>query len=461
MSTLAAATSNTVDRPLRLLLLIHRLPPESVGGSELQAVDLARQLARRHYVSVFAGTRTTSAAKAIPGVTIYQVKLGPSGGTLRETYRNTQVEEAFRRFLVISQPDIVHVHGLWGLSNMLPIIAAESGASVVFTLHDYWLMCPRGQRLRPSDLSPCMSMERQRCEDCLAPWIAPPVPNIRSTRAWRQAARSPGRALRVFWVRTTGQLQPRDPATGLAEYQQLTHELIEAVDVFVAPSKLLMNEFRAFGVPSRKMRYLVNGIRQHGIVRTKTTSTAIRFAYLGSLLPSKGVHILLRAFSKVAAQHATLDVYGAEPVGAPMAYTEQLSHLVRTDPRITLKGPIAPGRVGDVFKHVDVLVVPSLWFENCPLTIQEALASGTPIIASDFGALPEFVQDGVNGLLFARGDVEALTRTMERVIGDASLLRRLSDGAHAGLDISESSAALEHLYGELVANRGVAMPAVP
>jgi len=96
-----------------------------------------------------------------------------------------------------------------------------------------------------------------------------------------------------------------------------------------------------------------------------------------------------------------------------------------TNPRTTLKGRYSPKDVGGVLSELDAIVVPSLWYENSPLTIHEAFMAGIPVIASDLGGMAEYVRHGKNGLLFAVGDADDLARRIRELHGDKGLLQTL------------------------------------
>lgn len=102
---------------------------------------------------------------------------------------------------------------------------------------------------------------------------------------------------------------------------------------------------------------------------------------------------------------------------------------------------------------MDVVVAPSIWYENAPLVIREAFLAGKPVVTAAFGGMPEWVQDGINGLLFRPRDVLDLRRTLARFIADPELVRRLSGNFPAVQSIAADAAALEERYTELIRQR--------
>ncbi|MCA9322432.1 MAG: glycosyltransferase, partial [Planctomycetes bacterium] len=108
------------------------------------------------------------------------------------------------------------------------------------------------------------------------------------------------------------------------------------------------------------------------------------------------------------------------------------------------------GRIAEVLAGIDVLVVPSLWFENSPLTIHEAWLAGIPVLASDRGGMAELVDDGVNGLHFRLGDADDLRAKIRRLIDDRQLVRQLSNRPGVVKNIRDDAVDMEARYRRLV-----------
>ena len=131
-------------------------------------------------------------------------------------------------------------------------------------------------------------------------------------------------------------------------------------------------------------------------------------------------------------------------------YSEQLRTLAAGDPRIVFHGRFEPTQLGDVLCTLDCVTVPSLWYENTPFTVLEALQFGLPVVASDLGGISEVVRDGKNGLLFRAGEVDALTAALEKLARGPALLRKLSRNTDVPTVFSDV-AWLQKLYAEMLA----------
>ena len=365
---------------------------------------------------------------------------------LRNAYECDTVTAAFQEALRELRPDVVHFHGIWGLSNDLPMLSNASGAKTLFTLHDFWLMCPRGQRLRPADGTVCWDLDLNRCAACLTPWIQPR--RVAAAPTVIGVLRREGITNPALWRKAAARLlQPRraaDPASEVRHYHDKTRRIIEAVDLFIAPSQFLRSEFIRYGIAPSRIVHSDNGVDTSRLTRTKSRSDHVRFGFIGSLIPSKGVHVLIDAFRALDA-NAELLIFGGAPARDTSGYADQLRR--RADhPRIRWMGRFDRHRVGDVLTEIDVLVMPSLWFENSPLVIKEAFAAGTPVIASRLGGMAEQIISGTNGVLVEPGSAVDLADAMAQLERGAfrALLRA---GIPAVKTIEEHARELEILYG--------------
>ena len=161
---------------------------------------------------------------------------------------------------------------------------------------------------------------------------------------------------------------------------------------------------------------------------------------------SKAPHLLIEAAARLPPGSATVELFGAfAEYHGDDGYRHILEPLRQMD-GVTFHGSTPHDRIGEALGAIDVLVVPSIWPENSPFVVQEALRAGVPVVASRIGGLPEVVADGRNGLLFCPGDVEDLARTLSRFIDEPSLLRTLRDGIRPVPTIEDDVARVRKLH---------------
>ena len=160
----------------------------------------------------------------------------------------------------------------------------------------------------------------------------------------------------------------------------------------------------------------------------------------------KGVHVQVEAFNGLADGSAELWIYG-DPSVFP-DYARRLRELA-ANPRIRFLGKVDDEDVGSALSELDALIVPSLWYENSPLVIQEAFAAKVPVIASDLGALAEKVRHGLDGLLFPPGDAASLRELLQRLIEEPAILKRLKANIRPVKSMAEHAKEIEALYERL------------
>ena len=224
------------------------------------------------------------------------------------------------------------------------------------------------------------------------------------------------------------------------------------VDLFISPSNFLRLKFEDFGIRKDKIIYYPNGFNLELFSTfSKKKSQKIRFGYIGTFIPSKGIHILLDAFNNIKTKNVELRIHGA-PQSYHQGFIDYPAYLRSLGKRdnILWFGKYNNNDIAKVLSEIDVLVVPSIWYENAPLTIQEAFMASVPVITSNIGGMKELVHDGENGLLFQVGDSSDLTTKMQVIIDDPDLLNKLQKGIKSVIPIDEHVINIRKLYRSLI-----------
>ncbi|HEY0015285.1 MAG TPA: glycosyltransferase [Longimicrobium sp.] len=438
---------------MRILQIIHGYPMRFNAGSEVYTQALAQGLAERHTVQVFTRREDPFSPEFDvrretdpddPRILLHLVNV-PDG---RDRYRREGVDERLAEVLDEFQPHVVHVGHLNHLSTSLLDVVSARGIPVVFTLHDYWLMCPRGQFMQmhpenPADLwAVCAGQDDGTCaQRCYARYFSGAAEEREEDVAhW------------TGWVRRRMSHVRR--AAGL-------------VDRFVAPSQALMERFRdEFGVPAERIVHRDYGFDVASLRgRDRQPEREFVFGYIGTHIPAKGIHHLVEAFGGVQGP-ARLRIWG-RPRGAD---TEALRALAAELPggaadRVEWRPEYRNADiVREVFNHVDAIVVPSVWMENSPLVIHEALQARVPVVTADAGGMRELVADGENGLLFTHRDPASLRSAMQRLVDEPGLAARLGSRGYLQsesgdvIDIREHVREMEALYARVIREKRTARP---
>jgi glycosyltransferase involved in cell wall biosynthesis/MoaA/NifB/PqqE/SkfB family radical SAM enzyme len=433
---------------VRILQVIHGYPMRYNAGSEVYTQTLSRGLAARHEVHVFTREEDTfapdhglrrEADAGDPRVTLHVVNNPRS----RDRYRHEDVDRRFVEVLDAVRPDVIHIGHLNHLSTSLVFAAAAREIPVACTLHDYWLMCPRGQFLQMNpayreDIWPsCDGQEDRKCaERCYARYFSG-AHDERETDV-------------AYWSDWVG--------------RRMRHvrDAVERIDLFIAPVGYLHRRFRDdFGLPERKLVELDYGFDRKRLAgRAREVGEPFTFGYIGTHIPAKGIHLLLEAFGNVPAP-ARLRIWG-RPNGQETAALHGMARRLPNGAADRVEF-LAEYRneelVPKVLNRADCIVVPSIWVENSPLVIHEALQARVPVITANAGGMAELVRHEVNGLLFEHRNQDDLARQLQRMAADPELARRLGRRGFLGSEtgdvpgIDDHVAAVEGLYATLITRR--------
>ena len=187
--------------------------------------------------------------------------------------------------------------------------------------------------------------------------------------------------------------------------------------------------------------------------RGKSRSNLLRLGFVGQIVASKGVHLILQALAHLPRAHLerlSLIIYGN--MNHMPSYGQQIRDLASGLSNVKFGGTYQHAESADVFSKIDVLLVPSLWFDF-PLIIYEAFATQTPVIATNLGGMAKAISNNCSGLLFERGDAGDLARQIQRLLDERELLDRLRQGAPAVRTVRDEVNLLEQKYVELVRAR--------
>jgi glycosyltransferase involved in cell wall biosynthesis len=202
------------------------------------------------------------------------------------------------------------------------------------------------------------------------------------------------------------------------------------VDGFVSPSCFLADRYAAWGLPSERLTIIENGLphtAQSAPQGSRLSANRWVFGYFGQITPFKGVDTLLQAADIIArcpdlAARIAIRIHG-NFVGQSEQFIARLTAAVDRHPFLTYAGPYENALAGDLMSECDYVLVPSRWWENSPVVIQEAFAVGRPVVCSGIGGMAEKVTDGVCGLHYRMGDPDDLVRVLTRAADDAVFVK--------------------------------------
>lgn len=411
--------------------VVHGWPPWSQAGTELYAARLVeRQVAAGREVSVYARladpTRRDGAARErLEGAVRVRLVVNSfrrRDPLARNALHDLHGERDFARFLADQRPAIVHLHHLAGHGLGLAAVAARHGAAVVWQLQDWWGLCARANLLDAARRL-CPGPAAGRCARCLPLTALPPAPLL-------------NRALHLL-------------------RRRLVRRAMRHAALFVAGSAAVVESYRSAGLlpPRARVEVLDYGVPAHAgprPPRERATGEPLVVGFLGSLLPHKGAHLLAAAAATLPAGSVELRLWGDADVDP--AYAREVRRAAGKA-RLEVLPRFDEREREAVFAGLDLLAVPSLGLESYGIAAREALARGIPVLAARRGALAELFGGAAEGrgVLFDPERPLELAALLGRAAAEPDLLRRWSAAPAAVTASDEHAAAIDALYGELVA----------
>lgn len=308
--------------------------------------------------------------------------LGKKVNALQRTLGMGDIVPSFKKMLRDFNPDVVHLHNIHSyLSPAVAKVAKEHGCRVVWTMHDYKLMCP-AYVCRQSD---------RPCEQCITGSKTGVVRNrcmkgslAASAVAWLEA---------VKWNRKA-----------LARY----------TDTYICPSRFMAGMMEKAGFSSKKIAVVPNFTN----AQASEAKREDYYCYVGRLSPEKGVGALLEAATHLPYR---LKVAGTGPL------EEELRARYAGNDNIEFVGQLDSQGVTQLLSRAYASVLPSQWYENNPLGAIESLMAGTPVVGTDMGGIPELI-DAVNGIVTTSETlVQAIDMAMKKDWDNTEISRRAAE----------------------------------
>jgi len=452
------ATHLLDETSLSILYVVHGFPPDTWAGTEVYTLNLAKEMVSRgHTATVFTRVPADSSAardfevreSEFEGLRVLRMTHRLEHASLRESYSQPRAEAAFREVLQREQPDIVHFQHLIHSSAGLVRVAKEAGLPTLMHCHDYWALCARVQLIRP-DGKRCEHNMGLGCHVCVK------GEKLDDVTKWEGRTAALGPALDVAGsVAESGLLGAKLSSRAKAyrdmrERGPIVLNAYASNDLVLSPSRFLRERLLASGAfDAASFLYSDNGMRTdhvEALEKQRDPSGKLRVGFIGSLVWYKGVDVLIRAVNRCSDERVVLSIFGDF---RPDEDEHHAEFQALAGERVEFRGRFDNAKLSEVYAQIDVLAVPSIWFENSPITIHEAYLTRTPVVASDIGGMAEYVRDGVDGLLYKAGDDAALATCLERFATDPELLDALSQDFMPIKTIAEDAAMTEARYRSL------------
>ena len=360
----------------RVLVLSHAHPDFNIGGGEIAAYNSFKAYRESPQVESASFLARVCQSRWPSG----RISLRRAGEYLweqavhdwhRMTAANTDsLFTGFSELLTELKPNVVHAHHYahMGLEFLWIIKKIDPSIKVVLTLHEYMAICKHnGQMVKTTRNELCRSSSPEDCRRCY-----------------------PESTAEDFWLR-----------------KHRFERYFDCVDHFISPSQFLRDRYIQWGIHPDRITVIENG-QDHVTAPSprsiQNDEERNRFAFFGQVNPYKGIDVLLEALHvmrKHERRKISLEVHGAGLESQPEWFRDRIEELRRPLIKqgvVEWVGPYAPDELRSRMANIDWVCVPSVWWENSPMVIQEAFLNQRPLLVSNIGGMAEKVTDGIDGL---------------------------------------------------------------
>jgi len=468
----------------RVLLTTHKFFPQHRAGTEVLTLKVAQDLQKRGYevLVVTANppdldarhpSQTLTSDYVFEGVPVHVVEesLRLSGYDFAHEFVHTAIGEHFQKLLSDFKPDLVHIFHCQNLSASIIDVSVKAKIPVVFSATDFWFVCPVVQLKRP-DGALCRGPAAlaTNCLTCYTPQLFPPAEQIKEAieKKYKSVSETLKKApLLAKLAYNTAQLayvssKLPSAVTATVKRPDALKVRLNQVQKIMVPTQLMADIFCENGINAGLIQHVPFGLDTAPLLPFQknydeptflaTQNRPLKIGFIGTIFEHKGVDVLVKAFQALPPQTpAELTIYG--DMKQFPDYASSIEKLVENSPqarnRIKFAGTFPNQELGGKLQNIDILVVPSRWYENTPLVIQSALTTRTPVVATDLGGMSELIHHNENGLLFPLNDHHALAREFLRLIEEPALLPTLMRNIKDERTMQEMVDEIEAVYNSL------------
>jgi len=465
----------TIMKPLNILLPVHVFFPEHFYGTETYTMELAQKLKDMgHNPSILTAILYGEKGPGEPvftyeygGLTVDCIDLNTRPlENYRQLYSRPDLYPVLRNIIHKRQPDIIHVTHLMGHTAVLLEVIRDMKIPAIATLTDFYGICPNSKLMR-YDGGLCTG-PNPRSTNCLSCYIREHEYEFSNRKSMASLIRNdfslPAVSTLLPWIASLPKYTDsliHNRIQGVVDRIGYMKSLYDTYRCMITPTDFLHHAYEKNRFYPEKLKKINFGINLNLVKPWRRTiehaPSSVTFGYIGQITPHKGVDLLMEAFAGLNGKQATLSIFG--PRNQDAAYMDQLQKLSGGNESIVFRDTFPSDQLGQVLSTIDVLVIPSRWYENSPLVLLYALATKTPVIATDMKGMSEFVKNDFNGYTFNKDDANHLRAIMQHIVDNPAILKTLSRNADYSKDISDHASDVAGIYqavlqhGMIVKNR--------
>lgn len=445
---------------MKVALFVHCFFPDHFYGTETYTLQVAQALQRLgHDVTVVAGIfqgepRQPALVKrhehdGVPVVALD--KNHEPHSRVSETYWQEAMRPHLRAVLADLKPDLVHVTHLINHTAVLLEEVKAAGIPLVATLTDFFGFC-YNNKLEAADGSLCAGPNLLR-SNCIACHLRAVNDGAGQGAKPRLGYALAGLRLRLGHAATVlkGAPDAGSVVPDIADRPGILRRAYRAYDAMIAPTEFLKGAYARNGFDRRRLHLSRFGVNLDRAPKPpRPAAEPLLVGYVGQIAAHKGVDLLLAAAASLPPGSVQLRIYG--PADQDPAYMARLRSIA--PPGTEFMGTFPSSEMAAVLAPMDLLAIPSTWYENSPLVLLNALATHTPVLVSDVQGLTEFITEGRDGWSFKRGDGADLARVLARLVADPAAVRRASAATTYDRTTQSMGDDVAAIYAGVLARRG-------
>jgi len=413
---------------MRVLIVSHMHPRVSRGGGEIAAYQMYETLRETSGVKAFFLAASGGKLFAPLGAPIFQpftedefVASSDGYDYFNHSNPNPSFPKHFADLLLRIRPDVIHFHHYvnFGVEVFAHVRRLLPQVRIVVTLHEYLLICNHfGQMVKRPNFALCEAASARDCARCF-----------------------PEKTENDFFMR-----------------ELFLRRFLEDVDQFISPSHFLANRYIAWGLPADRMEVIENGMQPlpQPARPMPPVESGLVIGFFGQISRLKGVPVLARAAQQIAMdarfdQPLRIEIHG-DASNQPAEIKAELEAPEGSQRSIiTMCGPYQHSNVHRLMQACHVVIVPSVWWENSPLVIQEAFLNRRPVICSDIGGMAEKVRNGLDGFHFRAGSSMELADLLMRLARNPERVLALQETLAVPPTLVETTGMTMAVYRKLLA----------
>jgi glycosyltransferase involved in cell wall biosynthesis len=439
---------------MRIILALHQYLPHFCGGTENLAGGLAHELGERgHQVRVICGHPRSGGDESrldemVEGIQVTRLISPLAGESILLDVDFPRVAGLVTQIALEWKADLIHFLHFRMLSASAASACAKEGLPVLWTPTDFWFRCPTIQGILP-DGTPCSGPDSTgiNCLRHLAEMKGIlPARLVRIFPLWLIQACV--RAVQLLGRRSGGWVQCFRDLNGR---QDRIRDHLRQISLILPPTQTMIREITRFGLDPARIEEVpfasVPSMAPDG--QPRGTFPVLRLGFIGHLIPGKGLHVVLEALKGEAMESGfTLDIYGSLEAHPP--YSRRLQRLIGGKRHIRFRGTFPPTQLAQVLSNLDLLLAPSIWEENSPLTVLSARSVGCPVVASDVSGLAAIVTAGRDGWLVPANNIGAWRQALTELIRRPELVRQTAVTVSSPRTLSDLTQQVEQAYVRLL-----------